>query len=136
MANGTREQRNAYKGNPARALVRLKLISPDDVDRELEFLADTGNPCSLIIGAAMFEKVSWRRATTTESNFGTLDGGWLRIAVPDLGFDEKVLGYANDAVVSVVQKSDPGFAGLVGLPLLRRMEYGGDADSFWIRDLL
>jgi hypothetical protein len=70
---------------------------------------------------------------TTDSNFGPLEGGWLRIAIPDLAFDEKTLGYANDSVVNVVKRSDPGFAGLVGLPLLRMLEYGGDAGRFWIR---
>jgi hypothetical protein len=135
MAEEKREQRNAYKGNPARAVVLIQLISPEDGVEELKFLADTGNPCSLIISVAMFAKLCWRQSAATESNFGTLDGGWLRIVVPELEFDEKVLAYANDAVVSVVQKSDAGFAGLVGLPLLRLMEYGGDAETFWIRAL-
>jgi hypothetical protein len=40
------------------------------------------------------------------------------------------VGYANDKVVEVVQRSDSGFAGLVGLPLLRLMEYGGNAETF------
>jgi hypothetical protein len=35
--------------------------------------------------------------------------------------------------VNVVKRSDPEFGGLVGLPLLRMLEYGGDAGWFWIR---
>jgi hypothetical protein len=133
MRQSNREQRNAYKGNPARALVRLNLISPEHEVHELECLADTGNPCSLIISVGMFRRLCWRQSSTMESNFGTLDGGWLRIVVAELGFDQKVLGYANDMVVNVVKRSDPGFAGLVGLPLLRLMEYGGNSEAFWIR---
>jgi hypothetical protein len=75
----------------------------------------------------------WRKSLVTDSNFGALEGGWLRIAIPDLRLDFRTLGYANDSVVKVVRRSDPSFAGLVGLPLLRMLQYGGDAGQFWIR---
>jgi len=122
-----------YKGEPARAWVRLQLVSVDDRVQELEFLVDTGNPCAIIVGTETMQAVRWRDSVSTDSNFGPLEGGWLRIAIPELAFDEKTLGYANDLVVNVVRRSDPGFAGLVGLPLLRMLEYGGDAGRFWIR---
>jgi hypothetical protein len=79
------------------------------------------------------ESLRWRESVSTDSNFGPLAGGWLRIAIPEIAFDEKMLGYANDSVVKVVKRSDPGFAGLAGLPLLRMLEYGGNAGRFWIR---
>jgi hypothetical protein len=60
----------------------------------------------------------------------------VRIAIPELAFDVKTPGYANDSIVNVVKRSDSGFAGLVGLPLLRMAEYGGDEGSFWIRSCL
>jgi hypothetical protein len=82
MGNGEYEQRNAYRGNPPRALVRLSLISPDGEAHDLDFLADTGNPCSLIVSVASFRQLCWRQSAATESNFGTLDGGWFRVVIP------------------------------------------------------
>jgi hypothetical protein len=127
------EQRNVYRGEPARAWLRLQLISANGPVREFEFLVDTGNPCAIIIDTATMESLRWRESVRTDSNFGALEGGWLRIAIPELGFDVKTLGYANDPIVNVVRRSDPRFGGLVGLPLLRMLEYGGDAGWFWIR---
>jgi hypothetical protein len=127
------EQRNVYKGKPARAWLRLQLISPDDRVHDLEFLVDTGNPCAIIIDTVTMQSLRWRESISTGSNFGPLDAGWLRVAIPELAFDVKTLGYANDSVVNVVKRSAPEFAGLVGLPLLRMAEYGGNGGSFWIR---
>jgi hypothetical protein len=31
------------------------------------------------------------------------------------------------------QASSADFQGLIGLPLLRMLNYGGDSDSFWLR---
>lgn len=127
------EQRNVYRGMPARAWLRLQLISANGRVRELEFLVDTGNPCAIIIDTATMDSLRWRESVRTDSNFGSLEGGWLRIVIPELGFDIKTLGYANDPIVNVVRRSDAEFGGLVGLPLLRMVEYGGDAGWFWIR---
>jgi hypothetical protein len=127
------QQRNVYRGEPARAWLRLDLIGADGRSRQLDLLADTGNPCAIIVDMATMRSLRWRASVGTESNFGPLEGGWLRIAVPELGFDVKTLGYANDSVVKTVKRSDPGFGGLVGLPLLRMLEYGGDAGWFWVR---
>lgn len=133
MSEAPSEQRNVYKGEPARAWLRLQLISPRDRVHELEFLVDTGNPCAIIVDTATMHSVRWRESISTDSNFGTLEGGWLRVAIPELAFDAKTLAYANDSVVNVVKRSDPEFAGLVGLPLLRMVEYGGDGGRFWVR---
>ena len=127
------EQRNIYKGQPARAWLRLQLVSADGEVRELDFLVDTGNPCAIIVDTETMQSLRLRESTSTESNFGSLDGGWLRIAIPELAFDVRTLGYANDSVVNVVKRSDFRFAGLVGLPLLRMVQYGGDSGSFWVR---
>ena len=67
------------------------------------------------------------------TNFGLLQGGWLQLAMPELGLTQTVLGYASDAVAAAAAASHPDFQGLAGLPLLRLAEYGGDADWFWIR---
>lgn len=135
MPDPLSEQRNVYKGEPARAWLRLRLISPSDRVQELEFLVDTGNPCAIIIDTPTMQFLRWRGSMLTESNFGPLEGGWLRIAVPELALDVKTLGFANNSVVRIVQRSHPGFAGLVGLPFLRMVEYGGDRGWFWIRPL-
>lgn len=107
MPDPPTEQRNIYKGEPARAWLRLQLISVDDRVRELEFLVDTGNPCAIIVDTGTMQSLRWRESITTDSNFGPLEGCWLRIAIPELVFDEKTLGYANDSVVNVVKRSDP-----------------------------
>ena len=44
-----------------------------------------------------------------------------------------IFGYASDQVTDAIQDSSPNFEGLVGLPLLRRLEFGGNADHFWVR---
>jgi hypothetical protein len=129
------QQRNVYRGEPARAWARLHLIAVSGRVHELEFLVDTGNPCTIIIDTAAMRSLRWRESIITDSNFGPLEGGWLRIAIPEIALDVKTLGYANDSVVNVVRRSDPGFAGLVGLPFLRMVEYGGDDGWFWIRPL-
>lgn len=67
------------------------------------------------------------------TNFGPLEGGWLEVAMPDLRLNQPILAYAGDAVLAAVQASHADFVGLAGLPLLRLMEYGGDANWFWLR---
>jgi glucose-6-phosphate dehydrogenase assembly protein OpcA len=60
-------------------------------------------------------------------------GGWLRVYMPEIGVDQDLLSYASDRIVTAVQASHPDFEGLLGLPFLRLVEYGGDADWFWVR---
>jgi hypothetical protein len=62
-------------------------------------------------------------------------GGWLHVDIPEVRLNQDIVGYGNDAVVSAAKASSPDFGGLADLPLLRMMEYGGDADWFWIRPL-
>jgi hypothetical protein len=127
------EQRNPYKGSPPRPWVRLRLEAPSGSIEELEVVADTGNPFTLILGTAAMSRLQVRNAPTRTSNFGLLRGGWFRLAMPDFGLVMSVLGYASDAVLTAVKASSPDFEGLAGLPLFRMVEYGGDADWFWIR---
>jgi hypothetical protein len=67
------------------------------------------------------------------SNFGQMVGGMLRVVIPEISFDQQLMGFGNDDIVRAVQADCPDFAGLIGLPFLRLMEYGGDANDFWIR---
>jgi hypothetical protein len=128
-----KEQRNHYKGRPERAWLRVRFVAPDGTDQVVELLADTGNPCAVIVGTAAMGFLDLIPGLSVNSNFGVLLGGWVRVVIPEIGFDEKVLGYASDAVAAAAQASSPDFVGLAGLPLLRMMEYGGDSDWFWIR---
>jgi hypothetical protein len=133
MTSGTPEQRNPYKGTPPRPWVRLQLVAPDGTIQELELLADTGNPLPLLVSRGFMSRLKHGSAPDVTTNFGLLEGGWLRVALPDLALDRTLVGYASDAVVSATKASSPDFEGLAGLPLLRLLEYGGDANWFWLR---
>jgi hypothetical protein len=133
MSAGSSEQRNRYKGFPARPWVRLRLTALDSAEHALELLADTANPCALIICRPAMAILKLRTAPDITSNFGLLEGGWLHIYMPELGLDLDVKGYASDAVVTGALASSPDFQGLVGLPFLRLLEYGGDINRFWLR---
>lgn len=127
------EQRNIYRGLPARAWLRIELTSARGTVHPLDLLVDTGNPCAIIVDRATMESFQWRESRKTNSNFGQLESGWLRFAIKEIGFAAEILGHANDSIVNVVKRSDPKFAGLIGLPLLRMLEYGGNQGWFWIR---
>jgi hypothetical protein len=62
-----------------------------------------------------------------------LVGGWLRVVIPEITFDQQVLGYGSDAVVAAAKASSADFRGVLGLPLLRLMQFGGDGGSFWVQ---
>lgn len=127
------EQKNPYKGSPERPWIRLRLAAPDGSTVEREFLADTGNPCAFILGQQDMVRLKARDGPDMHTNFGLLQGDWLQLAMPELGLTQALLGYASDAVATAAGASHPDFKGLVGLPLLRLVEYGGDADWFWVR---
>jgi hypothetical protein len=127
------EQRNAYKGTPSRPWVQLRLLAPDGTVDEIELLADTGNPCAIVIGVAGMARFKRRAAPDMKTNFGLLEGGWLRVRMPEAGLDQELTGFANEVVVAAAKASSTDFEGLAGLPLLRLFEYGGNADQFWLR---
>jgi hypothetical protein len=133
MMAGPAEQRNPYKGSPSRPWVRVRLTAPDGTTHEVELLADTGNPCAIIISPTLLARVKLRATADLNSNFGLLEGGWLHLNMPELGLDHDVEGFASDAVVIATKASSPDFEGLAGLPFLRLLEYGGNADWFWLR---
>lgn len=113
--------------------MRVELIAPDGQTRSLEAVADTGNPLPLIVSLAVMAGFCHLRGPGTDTNFGRLDGGFLQVRIPETGVDAMVFGYASDQVTDAIQANSHDFAALVGLPLLRKLEYGGDADRFWVR---
>ena len=133
MSTGSFEQRNPYKGSPPRPWLRLRVIALDGTIQELDLLADTGNPCAIIISQANMLRLKQADAPDMSTNFGLLEGGWLNVAMQELGLNSSLVGYASDMVVGATQGSSLDFDGLAGLPLLRMVEYGGDADWFWLR---
>jgi hypothetical protein len=130
---GILEQRNLYRGSPPRPWVRMQLIDSQGGIKELAFIADTGNPFPVIMASVHMSEFKQGDGPDVETNFGVLTAGRVRIAIPELNFSGQVLGYGSDSVRDSVQLSSTDFQGLVGLPLLRMMEYGGDSDWFWLR---
>jgi hypothetical protein len=108
-------------------------VGPGGATDEVELLADTGNPCAVIISRVLMAKLKQRAASDVNSNFGLLEGGWLHLTMPELGLDQDLEGYASDTVATATKTSSPDFEGVAGLPFLRLLEYGGNADWFWLR---
>lgn len=114
-------------------MVRVGLMALDRSRIDVTLLADTGNPFAIIIAQSVMRRLNRRTAPSANSNFGLLKARWVRLFMPEFGLDRRVVGYTSDAVVSATQQSSPDFEGLAGLPFLRLLQYGGDADSFWLR---
>jgi len=125
------EQRNPYRGS--RAWLRLPFQTKDGSVHRLDLMADTGSPAGLILRPDLMALLAHRMTGPRESNLGSLDGGWLRLYAPELGLVELVRGYGNDNAANIARRSHPDFVAVVGLPVLRLAEYGGNADEFWIR---
>jgi len=96
-------------------------------------LADTGCPCALILGTADLNLFAHSGAVGVNSNFGPLAGGWMELQMPEVALIQPILGYGSDLVAQTVGRNSSDFSGLVGLPLLQLLEYGGDKDCFWVR---
>jgi len=125
------EQRNTYhRGRP---WLRLGFKDIEGTVHELKLIADTGSAGGIILRPDWFLKLRHERTEVRESNFGPMVSGWLRLYQPDLALVEFVRGYSSEKVAATAAHSDPEFLGVVGLPVLRLMLYGGDYDSFWLR---
>jgi hypothetical protein len=133
MSNGMNEQRNAYKGTTPHAWIRLRLVARNGTVADVELIVDTGNPLAVIIDSRTMAQFRHGDCASLTSNFGQLDGGWLRVVVPEAMLDQMMVGFSSDIVAGTARQDSPDFQGLIGLPLLRMMEYGGDPDWFWIR---
>jgi hypothetical protein len=68
------------------------------------------------------------------SNLGTPPRRLGQAVPPEFdGLVELSSGTAATRRLSMAARSDPGFVGVIGLPLLRLGEYGGNATDFWFR---
>lgn len=133
MTTRSFEQRNAYQGSPGRPVVRVGLMAHDGSRLDVTLLADTGNPFAIIVSRSVMRLLKRRAVADANTNFGVLKGRWFRLFMPEFGLDHGVVGYASDAVANSAKRSDPSFDGLAGLPFLRLLQFGGDADWFWLR---
>jgi len=113
--------------------LKLRFLDAYDATIEVALLADTGCPFALILGQDLLDKLERMPGNIRHSNTGFLYGAWVRLVMPEFGFDHDVLAYGNQDVASGVASDHPSFQGLVGLPLLRLGEYGGNANEFWFR---
>ena len=129
------EQRNPYKGSPPRPWIRLVLLSEQGNRRQIHAFVDTGSPCALIVSLNLLDEFNFGFLRGISTNFGNLESGWLRVQIPEADFDEEIVGYGGDAVITTARSSHSTFAfeALAGLPLLRMMQYGGNKKIFWIR---
>jgi hypothetical protein len=125
-------QRNAYKGATSRCWVRLRFAASDGSLHERELVADTGSPCAVILGQADLALLLRAATPGVGTNSGPLTGGWLELVLPELGLTGPIRGFGSDHVLQAVQSDSSDFAGLVGLPVLRMVEYGGDDSTFWV----
>ncbi len=96
-------------------------------------IADIGSPFAVVIGAEHLPDFSFGAGTHVQTNFGFLESAWLHVTMPEFGLDSLILGYGSDEVLDSARSDHPDFAGLAGLPLLRLLEYGGNATEFGIR---
>jgi hypothetical protein len=127
------EQRQLYQGSPPRAWITVRLATPDGETRNWKLIADIGCPFAIVIGAEHVPHFSFGAGTHLNSNFGFLESAWLHLTMPDFGLDRLILAYGSNEVLNSARADHPDFEGLAGLPLLRLLEYGGNADEFWIR---
>lgn len=125
------EQRNRYRG--PRPWLRLGFRAADNTIFNCDVVADTGSAAGLILRTDIMNTLRVSPWHNRNSNFGVLEGGWVQWYNPDLGIVELVVAYGNDAAAALVARSHPDFVGLIGLPLLRLGEYGGNATEFWFR---
>ncbi|MBN9117858.1 MAG: hypothetical protein J0I06_01595 [Planctomycetes bacterium] len=127
------EQRNPYLGAAPRAWLRLRFLDPNNAPVELTLIADTGCPYAVIIDVFALSQLTRLSAHPVNSNFGPMTSGWARLSMPAFGIDRDVLCHGSPTIGTAVAIDDPSFMGLVGLPILRLGEYGGNATDFWFR---
>jgi hypothetical protein len=125
------EQRNPYRAT--RPWLRLGFRATDGSIRHYAFVADTGSAPGLILRPDVMDSLRFYPYRDRTSNLGTLSGGWVRLYNPELGLVESVIAFGNARGAELAARSDPDFVGLIGLPLLRLGEYGGNATDFWFR---
>lgn len=128
------EFRNPYRGVTEWAWLRLDFRAPDGMIHGMDLVVDTGCPDAVVLRKPAFDLIVTSSAPGYVSGgWGFMEGGWLQLDMPACGLIQLVHGYANNIIGASVAADDPNFMGLVGLPVLRLGEYGGNATDFWFR---
>ena len=127
------EFRFPYRGVTPRAWMRLDFRAPDGTTHAFDLMIDTGSDDAIILRKSAFDLITHGPAPSYFSSWGLMLGGWLDLDMPACGLVTRVHGYTNYLLSAGVAASDSNFMGLIGLPLLRLGEYGGDATGFWFR---
>ncbi|MBA4065038.1 MAG: hypothetical protein C0501_15255 [Isosphaera sp.] len=125
------EQRNRYRGS--RPWLRLGFRAADGAVCHFDLVADTGSAPGLILRPDVMDRLRFLPYRNRVSNLGELVGGWVRLYNPEFGVVETVVAYGNARGAELAARSHPDFVGLIGLPILRVGEYGGNATDFWFR---
>jgi hypothetical protein len=108
-------------------------LRPNGDARDWKLIADIGCPVPLVIGVDDLPDCSFSAGANVQSNCGFLESAWLHLAMAEFGLDFLILGYSSEEVLDSARTDHPDIGGLVGLPFLRLLEYGGNANEFWIR---
>ncbi|MBW3543381.1 MAG: hypothetical protein KY476_24265 [Planctomycetes bacterium] len=132
MIAGGAWQRNPYKGRPERPWIRVRILHPARPPLDIDLIADTGSPCALIVDPLILRSYKLKDGPRANSNLGTLDGGVLHVAIPELVFEATLPSFGGSNAVETARRSSSEFAGIAGLTLLRMMQYGGNGHSFWL----
>jgi hypothetical protein len=94
-----------------------------------KLVADLGCPFEMIVDAQTLKSVKWRGSADQSSNYGWLQGAFVRVVIPALEFAEEMPAYSNPRIVRLMREE--GFDGLVGKPFLDRFHWGnGDGGEF------
>ncbi len=126
-------QSNHYIGRTPRPWLDVPFRNDAGLIHRLKLIADTGCPQGIILAPEWFDSLVTSRFASIRTNFGDMDGGWLQVFDPQSGFVELVRGYSSGKAARYAAASHIDFAGIVGLPILRLGEYGGNASEFWFR---
>ena len=126
------EQRRPYRSR--RPWLEFTFLTPDGLRADVDLVADTGYPFDFILCPELYDLlVRADLGIVPKTNFGDLPAGLVRMYMPEIGFVESVRALRSDRVGAILEREHPTFVGLVGLPVLRLGEYGGNATDFWFR---
>lgn len=125
------EQKRPYLSR--RPWLEFTFLTPDGVRADVNLVADTGCPFDFVLAPELFDLLVRCPFPTERTNFGTLTAGTVLVYMPEVGFVELVRALRSDELGQRLEREHPTFAGLVGLPILRLGEYGGNATEFWFR---
>lgn len=104
-----------------RCWVEIGLESPPNARGQTKrliqrLIADLGCPFDLIVERGILQRFRWSDEPSKPSNFGWLEGGLVRVSMPELEFVHSVRAYSNTRAVHIAR--DEGFDGIAGKPFL------------------